>query len=296
MEISIVIPVYNGEKYIEETLNSVLNQKRPADEIIICDNNSTDNTLKICEKYSDKIKICSHDGAPYNIIENWNRAISLTSCDFVSILHADDQLDPDFLEEVEKAHNLYPDVKHIVSICDYIDENGKIFKKSSHNSGEIKHYGQGSYADAYILSPDHINRCPGVVTHKDVLKVCKYREESGHMADDDFFIRVENYTDVVCIHKPLAFYREHVLSATGKMRLYELFYRLMIDTGYQISQFDNNPILSDKVKAKFIQDEKRFIKLCLLHSVRRLKWNYMFKTLSYKHKNRKRTFSIKNQS
>lgn len=64
MKVSVAMCTYNGEKYIEEQLNSILNQTKKIDEIIICDDGSKDNTLKICDKilknsnvtYSIKLK------------------------------------------------------------------------------------------------------------------------------------------------------------------------------------------------------------------------------------------------
>ena len=50
MKVSVAMCTYNGEKYIEEQLNSILNQTKKIDEIIICDDGSKDNTLKICDK------------------------------------------------------------------------------------------------------------------------------------------------------------------------------------------------------------------------------------------------------
>ena len=52
---SIVTPVFNGEKFIEETINSVINQSIDDYEYIIVDNLSTDNTPNIIKKYSSKI-------------------------------------------------------------------------------------------------------------------------------------------------------------------------------------------------------------------------------------------------
>jgi len=59
MKVSIIIPVYNVEKYIEECIESVLNQTYPDIEIIAVIDASTDKSLQILEKFSNKIKIIS---------------------------------------------------------------------------------------------------------------------------------------------------------------------------------------------------------------------------------------------
>ena len=56
-KISIIIPAYNQEKYIERCIQSAINQTQPALEIIVVNDGSTDNTLKIIEGYKDKILI-----------------------------------------------------------------------------------------------------------------------------------------------------------------------------------------------------------------------------------------------
>lgn len=58
--------------------------------------------------------------------------------------------------------------------------------------------------------------------HRDIFKVCQYREEAGHIADDDFFYRVGQYTDVVGILSPLASYRLHSKSETGHLKNMQL--------------------------------------------------------------------------
>lgn len=282
MTISVVIPTYNGELFIEKTINSILNQTRQPDEIIISDDNSSDRTIDLCQKYSDKVKIFKNQDGPSGFVNGWNNAIAYATCEFISILHQDDLLAPTFLEEVEKAHEFHPDVKHIVSTCNYIDGEGNLKRESSHNSGEIKRYTGQEYSDIYILKGyDHINRCPGVVTHRDIFKVCSYRPEAGHIADDDFFIRVGNYTDIVCIHKPLAFYREHSSSETGHLDLLTLNLRLLNDYYYQISECDNNPILSYEAKLQFRKNEAQFGRRMLFYSLRYRKFKYFIKTLKH---------------
>ncbi len=55
MKISVIVPVHNEEKYIGECIESLLKQSVPADEIIIINNNSTDNTVAIVKKYPVKL-------------------------------------------------------------------------------------------------------------------------------------------------------------------------------------------------------------------------------------------------
>lgn len=57
MKISVIIPVFNEEKYLEKTLESLTNQKVKADEVIVVDNNSIDNSLKIAKKFLKKLPL-----------------------------------------------------------------------------------------------------------------------------------------------------------------------------------------------------------------------------------------------
>lgn len=282
MKISILIPTYNGEKYIEQAILSVLKQTRKPDEIVISDDNSTDQTLDICKKYSDRIKIFTNPQGPSGFVNGWNNAIAHASCDFVSILHQDDILDPTFLEEIEHAYQQYPEIKHFVAPCNYIDGEGNTIRKSRHLNGQTRLYKGNEYSNLYALNgSDHINRCPGVVTHQDIFKKCSYRPEAGHIADDDFFMRVGNYTDVVCVHKPLAFYREHSESETGHLDYLTINFRLLRDYYFQISEFKNNPILSQQTKEYIRKGECKFIRRLLIRSICACKLKYTFQSLKF---------------
>jgi len=66
-KVSIIITVYNSQKFLEECIESALNQTYQNIEIIAVDDGSTDNSLKILKKYSDKIKIISKKKWWYSI-------------------------------------------------------------------------------------------------------------------------------------------------------------------------------------------------------------------------------------
>ena len=282
MTISIVIPTYNGEKYVEQAIKSALAQTKPAAEIIVSDDNSTDRTLDICKSYSDKIKIFTNSKGPSAIVNGWNTAISHATSDFITILHQDDLLDPTFLEEINRAYHAHPDVKHFFTPCRYIDENGDIIEKKHDNcSGIIYRYTGQEYANAYILSSPHIHRCPGVITHRDIFKKCCYRVEAGHIADDDFFMRVGMHTDIVGVLKPLAFYREHRNSETGHLSEIAINKRLLSDHYFQITNADKNSLFSDKIDCHFRKCEIEYLHRVFLFSLKALNFDGLRFSLSY---------------
>lgn len=238
---SIVIPTYNGSDYIEQALQSALAQTRPADEIIVSDDNSTDATLEICRKYADRIKIYSNPQGPSGFVNGWNQAIAKATSEYITILHQDDVLAPTFLSEIEKALCIYPDVKHLFVPCNNIDGANHILQVPNYCTGEIRRYTGQGYVRAYqTIGNPHIHRCPGVVTHRSIFNLCQYREDAGHIADDDFFYRVGQYTDVVGVMKALASYRLHNKSETGHLTNCMLLERLAHDYIFQLQHFSEN--------------------------------------------------------
>lgn len=102
--VSIIIPVYNAENFLSETLDSCLSQGHKTIEIICVNNNSSDNSAAILDtyqrKYPDKIKIFSESqaGAPYAR----NKGMKESQGEFISFLDADDSLLPSAIETLLK--------------------------------------------------------------------------------------------------------------------------------------------------------------------------------------------------
>ena len=111
-EFSIITVVLNNEKYIKETIKSVINQKYKNFEYIIIDGKSTDNTLKIIKKYENKINkfISEKDKGIYDA---FNKGISLASGKFICIVNSDDILKPNALSIIHKYINKNPKIDFI---------------------------------------------------------------------------------------------------------------------------------------------------------------------------------------
>jgi len=97
MSISIVIPCYNAEKYLETTIKSILNQTMAPDEIILIDDCSKDNSVKIAEKY-DKVAIY-HNERNMGIGYTRQAGLDKSDTDFVGFLSADDVYHKKFIEK-----------------------------------------------------------------------------------------------------------------------------------------------------------------------------------------------------
>ena len=118
LRISVLISSYNYLNYIEETIQSVLCQTRPADEVIIVDDGSQDGSYEFIKfKYSDHdnmIVIGKNNGGQMSAL---NEAFRNTSGDIVCFLDSDDQYEVNYLEELEKVYLDNPKIQYVT--CAY---------------------------------------------------------------------------------------------------------------------------------------------------------------------------------
>ncbi len=98
--ISLAMPTYNGEKYIEAQLDSIYNQTMIPDEVIVVDDRSTDGTVAILDRYRQKYGLkyyVNERNLGYNL--NFEKAISLCSGDYIALCDQDDVWLPDKIEK-----------------------------------------------------------------------------------------------------------------------------------------------------------------------------------------------------
>ena len=131
--ISVCIPTFNGDRTIEETLRSVLNQTFSDFEIVICDDSSTDKTLQIVAQFDDSRIIVSKFEKASNPAANWNRAVRLCRGQYVKVMGQDDVLYPQCLEMEMRAFAKYSDIApvFVFSNRDIILESGFKLKRTN---------------------------------------------------------------------------------------------------------------------------------------------------------------------
>jgi len=112
--ISVIVPVYNKQKYLEQCLNSIKIQTYSKFELIIVDNESTDNSLNIAQRFfSDNIATTkfpiiissAKNIYPRSYWEPVSKALSISHGQTFTIIGADDILEPDYLKNCNKVYN-----------------------------------------------------------------------------------------------------------------------------------------------------------------------------------------------
>lgn len=125
--VSILIPVYNRESIIAETVKSATSQSYSHIEIVIIDNKSSDNTWSIIKSLAEKdkrIKIYRNDSNIGPVL-NWNEGLKLVNGDFTKILWSDDLISENFIEETLKMFDI--DTAFVMSPVEIFDnETGKV--------------------------------------------------------------------------------------------------------------------------------------------------------------------------
>ncbi|MGH6913380.1 MAG: glycosyltransferase family 2 protein [Geminicoccales bacterium] len=126
-QVSVGIPVYNGENYVAHAIESVLTQTFRDFELIICDNASTDRTEKICRRYAAQDSRVRYVRNERNLgaAPNFNRCFHLSTGEYFKWQASDDALEPTFLERCVALLDANADAVLCQSHVAIIDENGE---------------------------------------------------------------------------------------------------------------------------------------------------------------------------
>ena len=206
--ISIIIPVYNGEKYLEKCLNSVINQDYKNLEIIIVNDGSTDKSPEICKSFADKdsrIKFYSKPNGGQASARNF--ALDKVTWKYISFVDNDDWIRPEFISNL---HSLALNNDSDIAGCEeFYDEKNQ----DNNNDFPVNKYSMNEYAE--ILLPDKvvshvINKLfIAKLFNNDSVKV-RFPEHLRTIEDMGIFPDLLKHADKIIIsERPLYFYRMH---------------------------------------------------------------------------------------
>lgn len=240
MDVSIIIPVYNVEKYIEQCLESVINQKTKYSYEIICINDgSTDGTSKILEKYKDNLKIINTSnngpGAARNL------GIKNSTGKYLMFVDGDDYVVENF---VEKMLDTLKKEEADVVICNFCRFTNKT-EIEKVNKGQYKVYYKSSINEVLLMEFHSCNK----IFKRELIEKNKYPEDiyfedvvaiSKAIIDANKIVKIEDY---------LYYYRRTINSITNNLT----------DKNYDIIKALD--LISDKFKKNGYDRELEFLNI-----------------------------------
>jgi len=135
--ISVLLSTYNGERFIKEQIESIKNQSLPVDEVIICDDCSTDNTVTIIKHFIDQNKLSNWflfiNKKNLGLGKNSLNQLKYIKGDFIFLSDQDDVWCIDKVKTMVEKMLSFPKIKLLSSMCTLIDKNSKPIKKDPAN-------------------------------------------------------------------------------------------------------------------------------------------------------------------
>lgn len=207
--ITVLMPVYNGEKYLKEAIESILNQTFTDFEFLIINDGSKDNSALMIKQYGDKrIKLIQHK-ANLGLIKTLNEGMKLAKGRYLARMDADDISAPTRLFKQFTFMEKRPGVAVCGSWARGIDENGKRTSALKAPSGLVMKYNY--WKPSPIIHPSAFMRLSAVSKHQ-------FDDNALHAEDYDFWLKVAKDSKLCNIREYLLNYRVHSGSISSKNR------------------------------------------------------------------------------
>jgi len=244
-KISVVTPSYNQGEFIEDTIQSVLDQNYPNLEYIIMDGGSTDTSVQIIKKYEKYLAywVSEKDQGQTNAI---NKGFQRATGDILAWLNSDDFYYPNTFDYIIQAYSQYPEAGLYIGNGNITDRNGKMVRRYSNYVGfDVDALINGQ---SYILQPSvFINRIA-------FNKIGLLNEALHFEMDIDYWIRIGKEFDAVVMDEPLSAYRwyEDIKTAAGAFKRWMEMYKVR-------SQYTSKTITPGLLTEFFLTLEKDFV-------------------------------------
>ncbi len=224
--ISVIIPAYNAEKTILETISSVQQQTFSDFELIVINDGSTDRTLELLNTVKDaRLQIFDYPNGGLAVVRN--RGLTHATGDFIAFLDADDLWTPDKLELQLAALQQNPEAGVSYSWAYYMDEKGE----SIHADAPIFFAGN---VYAQLLVRDFIvsgSNC--LIRRQAVESVGEFDTEVSGSDDWDYWIRLAQNWPFAVVPELQIFYRQTSGSISSKVEVMEKNNLRVIEKGFQ---------------------------------------------------------------
>ena len=249
--VSVIMPVYNEESWLHQSIPSILNQTFEDFELIIINDASTDNSLEIIKHYikqDSRIRLYNNSKNS-ELIETLNKGIALANGKYIARMDADDISLPDRLNIQLSYLNNHPEIQLIGTGCEVIDEENQRLKTT--NTGYLPYF-----LVKLCLIFDNVFTHGSIMCSSELLKENLYAPWAVDGEDYELWVRLKEMCKMVRIPDILYKFRSHVNSISrDRMSLCKIAYKISCQQieAYIGENFDRNLLrylINCKVKRK----------------------------------------------
>lgn len=207
--VSVCIPAFNGERFIEATVASVLDQTFDDFELVVVDNCSVDKTVDIVEGFGDERIRLVRNEANIGAEGNWNRAVEESRGRYVKLLCADDLLYPSCLEAQVAVLDAHPGAAFTAAKRDIVDADGTVLLRDRGLFGMAGEIEPMAALERVVLSGTNPFGEPVSVLMRDSARraVGSFNGGRPYMIDVDMWCRLLDRGSVVAVPETLGAFR-----------------------------------------------------------------------------------------
>lgn len=211
--VSVLMPVYNAERYVAQAVESILNQTFQDFELIIIDDGSTDRSLEVLQRYAaqdQRIHLTHSENC--GIAKTTNKMLSQAAGEFVALMDNDDIAFPDRLAQQVDLLKSQPNVVGVSGAVQFIDEQGRLLLTESpvpQDDQEIQSLLLSGYANNFPHPCAMLRRAA-------LVEIGGYNEALVVAADLDMMLRIGEVGKLMNLKQPILQYRVHMKSACGQ--------------------------------------------------------------------------------
>jgi len=209
--VSVLIPTYNGARYIGPAIDSVLAQEGVDLELIVVDDNSKDDTVEVVEACRDpRIRVVRN---PFNLGPegNWNRALELATGKYVKLLPQDDLLQPGSLAKQVAALDADTDesIALVFGAREIIGPTGRILMRRGLNGAAPGRVPAARLVRLCVRRGTNVIGEPGAILFRRALaqRVGRFDGQQGFVIDLDYWIRLLAHGDAWYMAEPVSSFR-----------------------------------------------------------------------------------------
>jgi glycosyltransferase involved in cell wall biosynthesis len=257
MKISVITPNYNGARYLEQTIQSVLSQKGNFElEYIVMDGGSTDGSLEILKRHKEEISYTSEKDKGQS--DALNKGLKKATGDIIAWINADDFYEPGTFQKVTEYFAKNPDCMWLTGYCKIVNEKDKEVRKyvTAYKNNKLKHF---NLNDSLIV--ENCISQPSTFFRREILDAVGYIDETLHYSmDQDYWCRIAKKYELKLVPECLANFRFTKDTKTGG------------NIGKQLKE-------SEEIAKRYTNDKKVLFKVKLNNLKRLVLYKYISKIL-----------------